>query len=355
MVTAIAWRQMVAHFPNLKGINGQHQQTIQIKQSLSAPRLRFWLANDYGDQPLPVQDMTVTNADSETMSVTVNHQSSFQVPARGRCWSDWLPLPIQAGTWLTITLVSPEVNPQTLAQSFDQTLIRVIGRNQPYFYGPVAIEIERAEPVKSLLFFGDSLTNQGYYSAAFSQKLMTAAPDQWGLTNGGISGNRLLRPGNSTSVWSPSFGLAGLNRLPTLLSEQSVDWLIFMEGLNDLLHPGNGSPQTELPTAAALIAGIKQVQTLAAMRSLRLTLATITPFKTGVIGEKPAWTPAKEQIRQVVNTYLRSLPNTVDFDRLVATADQRLAAAFDCGDHIHFSAAGSELVAQFLAAQLAID
>lgn len=346
MVKVVAWRQMVANFPNLKGINATHRQRVQVRQPLSAARLRFCLTNDYGQEPFVIERMTVSGEQKGV--VTVAGQTAFQIPARSRLWSDWLELTVTAGEWVTIETISPDTNPQTLAQSLDKTMVRVVGSSAPYFFGIAAIAVERSAPVKSLLFFGDSLTNQGYYSAAASRQLQAVQPDKWGLTNGGISGNRLLLPGHSTSVWSPSFGAAGIDRLPRLLAEQPVDWLIFMEGLNDLLHPGNGSPVSELPTAAVLISGLQQVQAWAAKRSLRLNLATITPFKGGDIGGKPAWTPEKEHIRQQVNAYLRTLPETVDFDQLVTTTDQRLAPTFDCGDHIHFSAAGGELVGQFL-------
>jgi len=353
MSTIIAWRQMVANFPNLKGLNAQHYQSVQIRQPLTATRLRIWLTNDYGDAPLPIKSLVVTG--QQTVSVTVSGQTSFQIPAQSRLWSDWLELPVTAGEWLQFETTSPCDSPQTLAQSLDETIVRVTSASRPYFFGLAAIEVEREGSAQSLLMFGDSLTNQGYYSAAFSRRLLTSQPNQWGLTNGGISGNRLLRPGHSTSEWSPSFGAAGLDRLPRLLTEQPVNWLIFMEGLNDLLHPGNGSPITELPHAAELIAGLKQVQQLAQAQHCRLTLMTITPFKGGLNGGSPAWNPAKEQIRQTVNRYLRSLPLTVDLAQFVATADQRLAPDFDCGDHIHFSAAGGELVGRFLTEQLQLN
>ncbi|AVK60365.1 hypothetical protein C5Z25_00595 [Lactobacillus sp. CBA3605] len=355
MVKVTAWRQMVANFPNIKAINQAHKQVVQIKQSLGTHRLRLEIANDFGATALVISQLEISlNDRTETLLGRVNGQANFSVPAHQRCWTDWLTLTVQAGDWLKIVTVSPTTSPQTLMQTLDQSRIRLTSAATQRFFGVDAIEIDRRQPAQQLLFFGDSLTNQGYYSAALTQIFTTRFPDQWGVINGGISGNRLLWPGHSTSVWSPSFGAAGLDRLAQLLVEQPVDQLIFMAGLNDLLHPGTGSPVSELPTATEMIAGLLQVEQLAAKTQTKLIRLTVTPFKTSVIDSQAGWTAEKETRRQAINHYLRQFDTTIDVASYVAEpADlAKLAPRFDCGDHIHFSATGGKLVADYIASQL---
>ncbi|MFD1420930.1 GDSL-type esterase/lipase family protein [Lactiplantibacillus songbeiensis] len=352
MTVTTAWRQMVANFPNLSLQNMTGSQTIQVWQSLSAPRIRLELANDFGKRSLPITSIQVG---SDTLiPATWHSQMSFLVPAHQRCWTDWLDYPVTAGEWLTITIRSPEKQPVTLTQTLDQTLFKGSKPTQQYFWGVDAIQVERTTPTKTIMCFGDSLTNQGYYAGSLMQALALAQPDQWGLINGGISGNRLLRTGHSTSEWVASFGPAGIERLPQLLAQQPVDVLVAMAGLNDLLQPGVGTPLDELPTAADLIAGLQHIQRLAAQKAITLTLLTITPFKGAVVDHLPAWSPAKEQIRQAVNTYLRTQPVTIDLASYVADSmdNCRLAAQFDCGDATHFSAAGGHQLGQWLWQQL---
>jgi len=354
MTVTTAWRQMVAHFPNLTLQNPMGSQTMQIWQPLSAPRIRLELANDFGQQPLSITGIQVGN--NTLIPITWHGQTSFSVPAHQRCWTDWLDYPVTTGEWLTIKLESPEKQPVTLIQTLDHTLFKGINSSQQYFWGVDALQVERSAATKTIMCFGDSLTNQGYYAGSLMQALARAQPDQWGLINGGISGNRLLRAGNSTSKWVASFGSAGIERLPQLLAQQSVDRLVAMAGLNDLLQPGVGTPLGELPTAAALIAGLQRIQRLAAQQAIKLTLLTITPFKGALVDQLPAWSPAKEQIRQAVNAYLRTQPATIDLASYVADSMDscRLAAQFDCGDATHFSAAGGHQIGQWLWHKLAL-
>ncbi|BDZ30883.1 GDSL-type esterase/lipase family protein [Lactiplantibacillus sp. WILCCON 0030] len=343
----MAWQQMATYFPNITKLNRQHQQTIKVKQDLTAPRLRLLLVNNFSSIPLVITSLTVT-VSGLTRRVKVRQQASFSVSAYEKLWTDWIDLPVQAGAWVTISLNSPTESPQTLMQTLDQSIVRLASLKQERWFGVAAIAVPATSQQRQLLIFGDSLTNQGYYSAALTTLFWQQQPQCWGVINGGISGNRLLRPGHSTSVWSPSFGAAGKQRLTELLRTTPVDELIVMAGLNDLLHPGTGSPLTELPTADQLIAGLKQVIKLAAQAKAKLWLLTITPFKNSILDDRPAWCPAKEAIRLQVNQWLREQSETIDVASLVADpADSgKLASNYDCGDHIHFSPVGGRLVAQ---------
>ncbi|VDG23402.1 GDSL-type esterase/lipase family protein [Lactiplantibacillus mudanjiangensis] len=346
MQSTLAWRQMVTDFVNLPATNLDQPQRLNIKLPLATHQIRVQIANDFDDQSLQLNELTINQ-----QPVYWQGQSTLILPAHQRRWSDWLSLPIVANQWLTVTTAVTNSKPRTLMSTKSQTIIQP---DRPYFLGPCAIEVTRERPAKQLVCFGDSLTNQGYYSTALMQKLMTEQPDSWGLTNGGISGNRLLRDGHSTSPWVASFGEAGLTRLQALLASQPVDELVFMMGLNDLLHPGTGSPLNELPTALAMIAGLKQVQQLATKYHVNLWMMTITPFKGANEG---AWTPAKEISRQTVNQWLLTQPQTLDVAKLVADQqdDAYLAAAFDCGDHVHFSEAGGTVVGDWVYGQIQVN
>jgi len=348
--TTIAWEQMASYFPNIQRFNPTHAQMIQVKQSLSAPRLRLLVTNRFSSLPLVITHLTVAATVGGEKAVTLAKQTTFTISAGQDQWTDWVKLPVVAGDWLTIEIISPTTSPQTLMQTLDQSVIKLASLKQDKWFGVAAVAVQTARPKQQLLLFGDSLTNQGYYSAALSQLLWSQQPDQWGVINGGISGNRLLRPGHSTSVWSPSFGAAGLARFSTLLTEQPIDHVIFMAGINDLLHPGTGSPMAELPTADALLAGFRQVQRLADQTQIVLQFMTITPFKGSMLDNHMAWTPQKEAIRQTVNLGLLENANTIDIAKFVAeSADpQQLATEFDCGDHIHFSPVGGRQVAKYI-------
>lgn len=354
MAGITSWQLAGSYFPNIEGLNRSGRQWLQLKQALTADRIRLRVTNEFGRQPLTIDRLVVQSASEPTVPVTFAYQPRVTVLAGQRCWSDWLAVPVQAGSWLTVTLTAPIQSPHSLMQTKDQTLIKLATPTTERFFGFDALQVDRPTPARTLVFFGDSLTNQGYYSSALTRLWQRRWPDQWGLINAGISGNRFLRAGHSTSVWGPSFGASGLQRLTTLLTDQSVDGVICLTGVNDLVHPGTGSPLSELPTADELLAGFEQVRALAARLNVTLVLLTIPPFKGALIDQRLAWSPVKEAVRQNVNARLRLFPETIDLATFVAQATDptRLAAVVDCGDQLHFSAAGGRRVAQFLMDQI---
>ena len=82
---------------------------------------------------------------------------------------------------------------------------------------------------------------------------------------------------------------------------------------------------------------------------------TITPFKTSLNDQIPAWNEAKEATRQEVNAFIMTLPNAFDAAKVVSANNdpQLLNPDYDCGDHTHFSDAGGHALAKELAMHLA--
>jgi Lysophospholipase L1 and related esterases len=203
--------------------------------------------------------------------------------------------------------------------------------------------------LKRIAFFGDSLTNQGNFSAPLALDLenkfniMTA--------NYGISGNRLLRPGHSTSQWSTSFGEAGLTRFDHMLINYRPNVVIFMEGVNDLLHPGTGSPTNELPTSKAIIQAVHLLKEKCKKLNITFVPMTITPAWGNINGGVEGWNDNKEAIRLAVNQELMKMPHIIDLASLVGEGN-RLKPEFDCGDHVHFSPDGGQKVAEYIKEQL---
>lgn len=167
----IAWEQMASYFPNIQQFNRTHQQMIQVKQSLSTRRLRLLITNRFSSVPLVITHLTVATTTRDEKAVTLAKQTTFTIPAGQDQWTDWIDLPVAAGDWLTIKLTSPTTSPQTLMQTLDQSVIKLASLKQDKWFGVAAVAVETAMPKQQLLLFGDSLTNQGYYSAALSQLL----------------------------------------------------------------------------------------------------------------------------------------------------------------------------------------
>ncbi|WP_328552779.1 SGNH/GDSL hydrolase family protein [Streptomyces sp. NBC_00358] len=152
-----------------------------------------------------------------------------------------------------------------------------------------------------------------------------------GVLNAGIAGNRVLLAGRGPSA---------LTRLDTdVFSRAGVRTMIVLEGVNDL----KGTPEQRDPRA--LVNAYRLVVRRAHARGIRVIGATITPY-----GGHVAYTPAREAVRQAVNTAIRSrriFDAVADFDATVRdpARPSRILPAYDPGDHLHFNDAGMRALA----------
>ena len=134
-----------------------------------------------------------------------------------------------------------------------------------------------------------------------------------------------------------------------VLAQPGARYVIILEGINDLGHPGSGTaPLSEAVTAEDVIAGLRQMYERAHEFGFKVIGATITPFA----GYTSAgyYTPEKDAQRATINTWIRTtgtLDGYIDFDQSVRDPDhpERLLAAYDGGDHLHPGDAGYKAMA----------
>jgi lysophospholipase L1-like esterase len=119
--------------------------------------------------------------------------------------------------------------------------------------------------------------------------------------------------------------------------------VILMEGINDIGFSGGsipGRPKTEVIAPEKIIQGYVQLIERSHAKGLRIIGATMTPF-----AGSPAYTRAKEAVRQAVNKWIRTsgaFDAVVDFDRATRDPRQpdRLKGQYAAEDHIHLNDAG---------------
>lgn len=346
------WKHNFTNYSNLENTNSTGQQHLEIFQPIAAKKVRLQLNNLYDEISLDILSLKIYSDSSEKKSVTLNGRKNFKIPARLIEWSDWIDIELPKKSYLSIDLVSPNKTAHTSGLTISNDLIKTteLDPQKPkYFFGVSGIQVQSNQNYRRIAFFGDSLTNQGNFSAPLSLEL--ESDFQVMTANYGISGNRLLRPGNSTSEWSTSFGEAGFTRFDHMIANYQPSAVIFMEGINDLLHPGAGSPIEELPSAKAIIKAIQDLQDRCNQNNVFFAPMTITPANGSMNGESPAWNNLKEQLRLEINKNLMELPNIIDLASFVSS-NGKLKEEFNCGDHVHFSKTGGQVIAKYLKDQL---
>jgi lysophospholipase L1-like esterase len=133
--------------------------------------------------------------------------------------------------------------------------------------------------------------------------------------------------------------------------------VIVFEGINDIgisfMPRDQGGPLADFiknfagapVTAEDIIAGYRQMIARAHARGVKIYGATITPYEGAGTD-----TPAGEQVRQTVNTWIRAAGNfdgVLDFDAVWRDPAHptRIREGFHAGDHLHGSDAGYRALA----------
>jgi len=352
MIETTTWKHNFTNYANIEFINNTGKQHLEIFQPLAGNKIRLQLNNLFDENPLNINELNIYLNPNDKKSVTLNGQTSFDIPARLVVWSDWINLEMPDNNFLSIDLISSNPTIHSIGMTISNDLIKTENtaiQESKYFFGISALQVQTNQEYKRIAFFGDSLTNQGNFTAPLSLNLESNF--QIMAANYGISGNRILHAGNSVSQWSTSFGEAGFTRFDHMISDFQPNIVVFMEGVNDLLHPGTGTPISELPTPEALIDAVKVLQHKCERHSISFVPMTLTPADGNINGGRPAWTDEKESIRLAVNKEILKLPNAIDLAEFVGQNGQ-LKPEFDCGDHVHFSANGGKLAAKYIEEQL---
>ncbi len=354
-----------------------NNQTIRQVLHLSAGgrRLRIRLTNEYGSKPLSVGAATIARvkADGSIDRSSVRHltfagQPSAVIPASAPLLSDPLDLPVKALSDVSLSLYFPEdtglctchqvaVQDGFVSAPGDFTA-REFTAGQTVqsraFVSGVEVEVPHG---KTVVVLGDSISDglgsspnaNRRWPDVFARRLNRGGM-AWGVANQGITGNRVLEDGAGQSA------LARLDR--DVLAVPGVAYVIVFEGVNDLglgfghwtLPPGPGnSPPPVLapahsPTAAAMIAGYRQIIARAHARGIRVYGATIAPYEGAMY-----WSAEGEVQRQAINEWIRhsgEFDAVLDFDAAFRDPAKptRMAAGKSMGDFLHGNDAGYEAV-----------
>jgi lysophospholipase L1-like esterase len=175
-----------------------------------------------------------------------------------------------------------------------------------------------------------------------TRRLMTLTGRTLSVVDEGIGGNRVL----DTRVCC---GVSAIGRFGRDVRAQSAARIvILLEGINDIGLGESSSPSRgPHPNVLAghLVAGYGRIIRLAHAAGIRVFAGTLTPFQGARY-----WTTGREATRETVNRWIRTsgaFDGVIDFAR--ATLDpldpDRLAPAYDSGDHLHLNAAGYRAMA----------
>lgn len=352
---------------------GFARQTVRqvVRVSTGGSQARIELSNRYGRTPLKVAGATIARTDQgasvkagSVRPLAFRHGRSATVPAGGELRSDAVRLKVRALESLTVTLYLDEpTGPATFHALASATSYRAAGDHGSdigaaaftetsrswYYLSGVEVSGGRAAHRDGVVAFGDSITD-GYgsrldaanrYPDELAERFAAAGRPR-SIVNQGISGNQLT---NDTD-WAGEKAVARFRK--DVLKEPNVGTVILLEGINDIGMsewegvPGGPSPDR---TVEELIAAQRKLIRQAHAKGVKVIGATLTPFKGAMY-----YTERGEFKRDALNDWIRTsgeFDGVLDLDRALADpADQdRMAAAYDVGDHLHPNDAGYRAMA----------
>jgi len=350
-------------------------QTLReiVHTSVGGDGLRIRLSNAYGTKTLNLASvhMAVRSAESAISAgsdreVTFGGHPAVSIPANAYVLSDPVNLRVPVASDLAISIFVPRATEGAGIHYNAQQTSYIAAGNQTAATSLAdatkitswiflsSVEVLNAESAATLVAFGDSITDGARSTVdanhrwpdVLAARLLKVHGPRIGVLDAGIGGNRILHD----PADNPRFGVNALARFDRdVLAQPNVKYVIILEGINDLGHPGQSAPATETVSAEDIIAGLRQMIERAHERGIKVFGATLTPFEGTTF---PGYfTPEKEVKRKAINEWIRNshaFDGVVDFDKAIRDPQHpdRMLAKYDGGDRLHPGDAGYQAMGE---------
>jgi lysophospholipase L1-like esterase len=349
-------------------VNGQTVREI-VHTSLGGELARVRVSNAYGTGTLTVgsahlalrssgasiaagSDRVLTFGGSSTVSIppgalVVSDPVSLSVPELGDlAVSLYLPGAVSVATEHAL---AEETTYVSSVGDFSGASTLADASTTQSWYLLADVEVAASPGASAVVALGDSITD-GYNSTVnanhrwpnyLAERLKAAGgPVRQAVVDQGISGNAVLHD------FLGSNALARLDR--DVLVQAGAQYLIVLEGINDIGGPALLQSPGEEVTSDQIIAGYRQIIDRAHAQGLQVVGGTLTPFEGATLTNY--YSAEGEAKREAVNTWIRTsgaFDAVIDFEAAVRDPSHptRLLPAYDSGDHLHPSDAGYKAMA----------
>ncbi len=295
-------------------------QTLRMiaRISIGGTIVRVRISNAFGDKPLRIGAASISVRTSDASIVpgtlrrlTFGGEPTAVIAAGALMVSDPVQLALAPLTDVAVSVFLAHPVPETfrvtghgtarqtnyVSAPGDHTTAEAmpVARTTQSWFFVSGIEVEAPTGTRGLVAFGDSLTDANIstpdtnsrWPDQIARRLVETFGDcPVGIMNQGLGGNRLLHD---------LTGDSGLKRFDRdVLAQPGVTDVIMLLGVNDLRNR-RGDPG-EVVSAAAMIAGYKQIAVRAKAAGLRISASTILPYENETF-QPGCWSPEREEIR----------------------------------------------------------
>ena len=347
-------------------------QTLReiIHTSIGGDAVRVRLSNAYGKQTVAIGPVHIAIhakdsgiVEGSDHPLTFSGKSTVSIPPSAVALSDPVKLAVPASGDLAISMYFPSpAEGAGIHYSSQQT--SYIGAGEVVAATSIrdaatltswafltGVDVLAPDSAGAVVAFGDSITDGARSTVDTNHRWPNILADRFlhekrvqsrvAVVDAGIGGNRILH-----DATNPRFGDNALARFDRdVLIQPGVKYVIVLEGINDIGHPGSSASASEAVTADDIIDGLKQMIERAHEKGIKIYGATLTPFEDTTI--KGYFSASKEEQRKHVNEWIRTggaFDGVIDFDKAMRDPEHpdHILPAYDSGDHLHPGDAGYE-------------
>ncbi len=303
---------------------------------IQGEKIRLELSNEFAKNDVHIGGVTVARCDKygcftdECKTVTYNSKNCFCITKGDVIITDPIEFGVGVGDYFCISVYVEKgaLRSGNLIDSVD--LITVKGdvtkekavENQRrirdtvrefaskvlkmYFHKPIplfqSVELLNDTGAGAITVFGDSISQQGYWTNAFEKRIRSDFPGRYSVINKSIMGNRILRDFNRRFICKGLFGISGINRLQRdVLNYADTEFVVFALGTNDFLQYNTiAAPKSEKPTAKEVFDGVVRIS-----EELKDNGKKIVVFNVLNFGECIDSRPEKEEMVWEYNSMLK--------------------------------------------------
>lgn len=266
-----------------------------LRSPISGKRIMLELSNEYAKNDIYIGEITVAKCFSDgsvsghIRRITFKGKTSFRIKEGEIISTDEAVIDVNHGEYICISiyvekgalrsgnlidnveLITARGNRTNNKTLKNQRRIRDYVRESSskvlgmYFHKPIplfqSVKLLNCDGASSITVFGDSISQQGYWTNAFAQRIYDLYPGRYSVINKSIMGNRIRHDFHRRFICKGLFGISALNRLERdVLNYDGCEYVIFALGTNDFLQYGTiAAPKSQKPTSKQVFDAVADI------------------------------------------------------------------------------------------------
>lgn len=376
------WGQAHAAFSYFYYPSCKKTYRMVVQATVSGDSIKVELSNECAKNDVEIGGVTVAKCDEkgsfleDFKTLTVNGEEKFCLKKGEVVCTDSVDISLTTGEYFCISAyvekgalrsgnlidnvelltvkgdVTKEksiVNQRRVRDSVREVASKVL---KMYFHKPIplfqSVQVLNSTKASSIIVFGDSISQQGYWTNAFSKRIYDAFPGRYSVINKSIMGNRVRLDWHKRFICKGLFGISGLNRLDRdVLNYDDCEYVIIALGTNDFLQYNTiAAPKSEKPTPQQVLDAFKHIADRLREKGIKLIVFNVLNF-----GECADSRPEKEAMVTEFNKLLEENKDyfhaVYDQASLVVNPDKPTCSKKEYlgKDYIHPNIEGGKIVA----------